>query len=157
MKVYLANQYRHKDAMKVAATELRAKGIDVTSTWMDEPHEPNAQLGDLSGDHLVEYAYRDLLEISQADILVFFSVPPTTQTVRGGRHVVHDMPAEIADVCRRFRFALGDEHPDDPVAAARRAVLVGRLSTHGICRFFGRMMLLIYATPARFTAIMPRL
>jgi|SRR5271155_2117272 len=98
MKVYLANQYRHKDAMKVAATELRAKGIDVTSTWMDEPHEPNAQLGDLSGDHLVEYAYRDLLEISQADILVFFSVPPTTQTVRGGRHV-------------EFGYALGLRKP----------------------------------------------
>lgn len=98
MKVYLANQYRHKELMKLAATELRSKGIEVTSTWPDEPHEPNAQMDDLSGEHLVEYAYRDLLEISQADYMVFFSVSPTTPTVRGGRHV-------------EFGYALGLRKP----------------------------------------------
>jgi nucleoside 2-deoxyribosyltransferase len=98
MKVYLANRYSQKDVMKLAAKELKAKGIEVTSTWPDESHEPDAQMSQISEAHLVEYAYRDLLEISQADMVVFFSVDPTTATVRGGRHV-------------EFGYALGLRKP----------------------------------------------
>jgi nucleoside 2-deoxyribosyltransferase len=84
--------------MKAAAAELRSKGIEVTSTWMEEPHGPNVQLSDVGKSELIEYAYRDLLEITQADIVVFFSVDPTTATFRGGRHV-------------EFGYALGIRKP----------------------------------------------
>ena len=83
----MANQYNQKEQMKAVAEQLRAKGIEVTSTWMEEPHAPGVQLRDVKVSELVEYAYRDLLEITQADLMVFFAVDPTTPTFRGGRHV----------------------------------------------------------------------
>lgn len=78
MKVYLANKYENKHHMRDAATLLRSKGIEVTSTWIDEPQR--------SGTNK-DWAFQDLLEISQADCLVFFSESPTEPTLRGGRHV----------------------------------------------------------------------
>jgi nucleoside 2-deoxyribosyltransferase len=87
MRVYLANQYSQKELMKVCTAELRAKGIEVTSTWPEEPHKPETQLHEVGDAVLIEYAYRDLLEIAHADMVVFFSVAPTTPTLRGGRHV----------------------------------------------------------------------
>src|SRR6266436_5386219 len=87
MRVYLANQYSQKELMKVCAAELRAKGIEVTSTWPEEPHAPETQLAEIKEATRVEYAYRDLLEIAHADMVVFFSVSPTTPTLRGRRHV----------------------------------------------------------------------
>lgn len=87
MKVYLASRYSTKDIIKGCAKELRDIGIEVTSSWLEEPHGPEVQLTQISGEESTQYAYRDLVDISSADILVFFSVDPTIATIRGGRHV----------------------------------------------------------------------
>jgi len=84
--------------MKKVADELRGKGIQVTSTWMEEPHAPNTQMSEVAPELITEYAYRNLLELSQANLMVFFSVDPTVATLRGGHHV-------------EFGYALGIRKP----------------------------------------------
>ena len=87
MKVYLAAQYKQKHEINKYAQELRNLGIGVTSSWLEEPHAPNTQLGEVSEDTRRLYAYSDLNDIDRADAIVFFSQEPTTPTLRGGRHV----------------------------------------------------------------------
>ena len=87
MKVYLAARYSLKNQMVEYAHELRSLDIEVTSRWLEEPHSPTSQIGDVSEDLMRQYAQIDVEDIHAADTLVFFSVDPTTPTVRGGRHV----------------------------------------------------------------------
>lgn len=87
MKVYLAAQFHQKDEINEYATQLRAAGIFVTSSWLDEPFAPNTQLGEVNETTRREYAQRDLLDIDEANLLVFFSIPDTQLFRRGGRHV----------------------------------------------------------------------
>lgn len=98
MKVYLAARYSTKDQIAKYAEELRALGIEVTSTWLEEPHSPTSQLNELEGEQHTFYALNDLRDVDAADALVFFSVPPTQPMVRGGRHV-------------EFGYALGKRLP----------------------------------------------
>lgn len=84
--------------MEAYAKELRKCGVEVTSRWLEEPHSPTSQIGDVSDELMREYAITDLEDIQAADILVFFSVDPKTPTVRGGRHV-------------EFGYALGLKKP----------------------------------------------
>ena len=74
-----------------AAEELSALGIEVTSTWLDEPYPPNTQLLDVPHDLNIKYAQADVRDIAEADTFVFFSVPSTRATLRGGRHVEFGM------------------------------------------------------------------
>lgn len=87
MKIYLASRYSSKPEMEDHARELRSHGIEVTSRWLEEPHSPNSQIGDVSEELMRGYARLDIEDIEAAHVLVFFSVDPTTPTVRGGRHV----------------------------------------------------------------------
>lgn len=87
MKIYLAGKYSSKEEIREKAAELRALGIEVTSTWLEEPHAPNTAMSDVPEDDLAVYAQNDLTDIEMADWLVFFSEDPTTSVVRGGRHV----------------------------------------------------------------------
>jgi hypothetical protein len=87
MKVYLASRYSTKDLMNTYAQELRASGIEVTSTWLEETHGPNTQLQDVRDEELAGYAEADLRDVYRAEWLVFFSVDPTIPVARGGRHV----------------------------------------------------------------------
>lgn len=87
MKVYTAARYSMKDEVAEYANELRAAGIGVTSRWLEEPHSPQATMGEVDVNLLRSYARQDVEDIKAADILVFFSVSDTTPMVRGGRHV----------------------------------------------------------------------
>lgn len=87
MKVYLAAQYHRKEEIRKYADDLRHIGHEVTSSWLEEPHAPTTQLIDLTDQQHRDYAIQDIVDIVQADSLVFFSVPDTELTVRGGRHV----------------------------------------------------------------------
>jgi len=84
MKVYLAARYSSKAQMEVYAQKLEKIGIEVTSRWLEEPHASDAEISD---DLKTQYALMDLEDVERADVLIFFSVEPTTPTPRGGRHV----------------------------------------------------------------------
>lgn len=87
MKLYLAGRYSQKDEISVYARDLEKRGAIVTSSWLQEPHNPNTNLHDVSDDLLEKYQKVDLDDIRRADGMVFFSQPPTVPTLRGGRHV----------------------------------------------------------------------
>ena len=86
MKVYLAGPYQWKNIIATYAAELRKAGVTVTSRWLEEPHSPTTQCGDLPDATFAKYAIQDLEDIDQAEILVLFAVPGTP-IPRAGRHV----------------------------------------------------------------------
>jgi len=86
MKVYLAAPYSRKDEIKGYAEELRAGGVTVTSSWLEEPHTPTTQMQDLTHEEHLKYAVQDVKDVHAAKLLVFFT-DPTGTIVRGGRHV----------------------------------------------------------------------
>ena len=99
MKVYLAGPYQYKEAISKCAAQLREVGIGVTSSWLEEPHEPETQLHELTDAMHEMYATRDLNDIEDADIFVLFAVPAdSTPIPRAGRHV-------------EFGYALGEGMP----------------------------------------------
>ena len=84
MKVYLAAPYRSKDQINVYAAELRAGGIIITSSWLDEPHKPTTQMHDLTHEDHQKYAIQDVKDVAAADILVLWT-DPTRAIIRQGR------------------------------------------------------------------------
>jgi nucleoside 2-deoxyribosyltransferase len=85
MRVYLAASYSRKKEIFERAEHLRSLGVEVTSTWMLEPHSPNSTLGELPFEEYVSLAERDLEEINEADTIILFTQDPTKPFVRGGR------------------------------------------------------------------------
>lgn len=90
MKIYIAAPYTRKAEMTVYAETLRARGIEVTSSWLDEPHEPTIQMPDLPHENHLQYALNDIQDILDADAMIFFT-DPTKTIVRAGRHVEFGM------------------------------------------------------------------
>lgn len=86
MKVYLAAPYVTKKQIEAEAAELRALGIEVTSSWLEEKHAPTTQMDELTHEEHQKYAVRDVQDVFDADIFVFHT-DPTKTIVRGGRHV----------------------------------------------------------------------
>lgn len=84
MKVYIAAPYSMKELIKERAAELRAGGVIVTSTWIDEPHKPSTQMQDLTHEEHQGYAVQDVKDVMAADILVLHT-DPTKSIVRQGR------------------------------------------------------------------------
>jgi nucleoside 2-deoxyribosyltransferase len=93
MKVYLASPYSQKNQMNTYAAELRAGGVEVTSSWLEETHAPNVQMHELTHEEHLQYAYRDIKDVQAAKIFVFFT-DPTKTLVRGGRHVEFGIAVE---------------------------------------------------------------
>jgi len=86
LKVYLAAPFSTKDRMNTYAAELRAGGVTVTSSWLDEPFKPQVQMVDLTHEEHQKYAIQDIKDVRAAKVMVFFT-DPTKQIVRAGRHV----------------------------------------------------------------------
>ena len=86
MRVYLAAPYSRKTEINQYAAELRAGGIEVTSSWLDEPHKPTTQMHELTHEEHQQYAVQDVKDVQAANILVFFT-DPTKAIIRAGRHV----------------------------------------------------------------------
>ena len=84
MRVYLAAPYQQKDEIRAYAEELRAGGVEVTSTWLDEPHKPTTQMHELTHEEHQGYALRDVRDVADADLLVLFT-DPSKSIVRQGR------------------------------------------------------------------------
>lgn len=94
MKVYLAAPYPMKDQINEYAAQLRALGIIVTSSWLDEPHKPTTQMHELTHEEHLVYAEQDVLDVFAADAMMFFT-DPTKTIVRAGRHVEFGMVIAI--------------------------------------------------------------
>jgi nucleoside 2-deoxyribosyltransferase len=90
MRVYLAAPYYMKDVMNERAAELRAAGIIVTATWLDEPHKPTTQMHELTHEEHQKYAVQDVKDVLAADILVFQG-DETKTVIRAGRTVEFGM------------------------------------------------------------------
>ncbi len=76
--------------MKACAAELRALGIIVTSSWLEEPYKPTVQVHEVSHDENQKYALKDIDDVVAADLMVFFN-EPTKKIIRAGRHVEFGM------------------------------------------------------------------
>lgn len=87
LKVYIAARYSRKEEMKEQVAKLQDNGFEVTSTWMTETHDGSVQLADISPVALLSYARRDLKEVDDADVLLFYSESDQSYNRRGGRHV----------------------------------------------------------------------
>jgi nucleoside 2-deoxyribosyltransferase len=90
MKVYLAAPYVQRDTIRRYAKELRDGGVVVTSSWLEEPHDPKIQMTDLTHEQHQAYAVQDVKDVMAADILVLFT-DPTKTIIRAGRHVEFGM------------------------------------------------------------------
>lgn len=104
MRIYVAGPYQYKNMIIERAVELRDAGIEVTSRWLEEPHSPTTQCGDLADETFRKYANYDLEDIDRAGTFLLFAVAAdATPIPRAGRHV-------------EFGYAL---------ARAKRIVVVG--------------------------------
>lgn len=101
MIIYLAARYSRRLELCGYRAQLAARGIGVTSRWLDGGHqigtdgqplteegERRFEAGDASADELrVKFANDDLEDVLAARLLVAFTETPRTATSRGGRHV----------------------------------------------------------------------
>jgi hypothetical protein len=85
MRVYIAARYSRKDEIKLVRDRLERNHIEVTSSWLDEPHSPDTGLNGISSALSQDYAQKDLDDIDKSDTFLFFSERDLTP--RGGRHV----------------------------------------------------------------------
>lgn len=96
LNLYLAARYSRREELLRYAVQLEHLGFTVTSRWIKGQHQlTDAQLDDGHRGHDgaadiqlgARYAQEDLIDLSHADIAVFFSERPRTSSSRGGRHV----------------------------------------------------------------------
>ena len=99
MKIYLAAPYHRKDEIKKYAISLRGFNIEVTSTWLDEPHSPTTEMRELSHEQHQKYAIKDVDDVVIADGLVIFT-DPTQSIVRQGRTAEMGMAIAINRMVR---------------------------------------------------------
>jgi hypothetical protein len=78
MKVYLAAMYGSKEKIKEVAAKLNGIGITVTSSWLYSTDD---------ADDIPGAAYRDLMDVKEADAVINFTTDRSVGYVTGGRHV----------------------------------------------------------------------
>jgi len=86
MCVYLAARYRRREELQQYAAELRAAGVEVVSTWLDEimaDYDGRVR----SAADAVAIAYRDLYDLGRADTIVLFTDDPADPASTGGKDV----------------------------------------------------------------------
>lgn len=103
MKIYLASQYGRRKELCEYRAQLRNRGHEITSRWLDGPKQLDrgSAIGD-STETLVEsgsgpeadrlraqFAAHNSEDIRRADLLIAFTEPPDPGpgAGRGGRHV----------------------------------------------------------------------
>jgi nucleoside 2-deoxyribosyltransferase len=87
MKAYLAARYSQKGDMQCVATILRARDVEVTSSWLEEHWPPGISMDQIPTEELAKFAAQDIKDIDAADVVIMFSIDPLIAGVRGGRHV----------------------------------------------------------------------
>ena len=85
MRIYIAGQYARRDEFREYAKDLLKRGHFVTSRWLQETLPLDGIIADST--HAAATANVDLIDIDDADAVVFFSEDPLIGVPRGGRHV----------------------------------------------------------------------
>jgi hypothetical protein len=89
--VYLAARYSRRVELAGYAEELRARGHEVVSRWLDGSHEADETERDYASvgyaENAARFASEDAIDVENADLLVSFTEPPESSSGRGGRHV----------------------------------------------------------------------
>lgn len=86
LKVYQAAQYPRKAEVAHNRKVLIDRGfVDITE-WVEEPHCPTMQLGELNEEEARLIAERDINAAMRCDFMLFYS-EPGQKIIRGGRHV----------------------------------------------------------------------
>ena len=84
VRIYIASFFNTKERLLPERDKLRAAGHEVISSWLKEAPNPTATIHSYAPEELTSYAYRDLGEISIADVLIIDTID---ETPRGGREV----------------------------------------------------------------------
>lgn len=87
ISAYLAAPYSWKEQIRAHAAQLSDEGWRVTARWVHEADPGSISFAARDAAQLEEYAIRDLSDIDDAELFVFFSLDPEVATPRGGRHV----------------------------------------------------------------------
>jgi nucleoside 2-deoxyribosyltransferase len=87
MRLYLAAAYGRKNEIRKYAQQATDEGLYVTSRWLEEPHDPNTKMSEVTDEFLESVAVQDFDDIDAADVLVFWAEDQDKQPPRGGRHV----------------------------------------------------------------------
>ena len=85
MKIYLAARYERRLEMLGYRGRLRLLGHTVTSRWIDG--HTNVQLEYIAAEDIAGFAAIDLIDLREADCIIFFAEDPKIGVVCGGRHV----------------------------------------------------------------------
>jgi hypothetical protein len=109
LKVYLAAPYSQKDYIKKCAGSLCDTGVHITSSWLNETFAPTVQMAEVPVETLREYAIRDVKDVRDAQILVFFN-EPTKTVIRAGRHVEFGIAIGIGLTRKIPIFVVGAEY-----------------------------------------------
>lgn len=107
MRIYLAASYTRKEELRGYRDELVARGHQVTSRWLEEPHDPTVQITDVADEDLAGFAGQDIADIIRSDCFITFADP---WYARGGKHV-------------ELGFALGLRHSS--AYGPRQLIVVG--------------------------------
>jgi len=88
LKVCISGRYQDREELKEFAKHLEACGdYKVISSWLKEDYPPNIAMKDLTPHEMHLMAEKDIDEIQDADLMVFFSESDTALTSRNERLV----------------------------------------------------------------------
>lgn len=83
MKVYIAASFKNREGAKAWKDGLEAKGMTITSRWIENHLE---DLDPLTDVQRAQEAVHDLEDIDAADVLLFLNTPEIPST-SGGQHL----------------------------------------------------------------------
>ena len=86
-RVYIAGAYARKYEFRAHADLLRQLGVEVMSSWLDEPDDPDTHLRDVPWERQRAMSVRDIQQIGASNALIAFAEPEDSPHKRGGRHV----------------------------------------------------------------------
>lgn len=87
IRVYLAGRYSKRDEFRQFAQQLRERGVEVTSSWLEETLPLDVKHNQVSKVDNLMLATADLNDIDRAQLVIFFAEDAEKQPPRGGRHV----------------------------------------------------------------------
>ena len=88
MRIYLSSRYSRLEELQGYAQELRQRGHEVTSRWLQRSRQAPTSLDDPAW---VATARKDLEDVAAADTVVSFTQPRGGDNGGGGRHAEFGM------------------------------------------------------------------
>jgi len=98
-RVYLAARYSRREEMIDVARQLRDRGHEVTSRWIEGNHLITEE--QLVNDRTlgIRLASEDCDDLERADLVISFTEPPRSAPNRGGRHVEYGLALGLGTEC----------------------------------------------------------